>query len=164
MKLPLLTVLLLATVFALPLRSQAQAPIAKMAYADIAAALHTPSDKVRVINLWATWCRPCVKELPYFEAFAAKYPEQVEVVLVSLDFPADHDSRLPMFVQAKGLKSRVIAVTDTDPNAWLHLVNDNWGGAIPATYIVDKTGNIVSFHEGEATPELLEQWVAPYLK
>ncbi|MBX3102422.1 MAG: TlpA family protein disulfide reductase [Bacteroidetes bacterium] len=147
----------------LPFSLMAQS-VEKKLYADIAAELHTPSDKIRVINLWATWCRPCVKELPVFEEFRQKYEGRAEVILVSLDFPADQDARLPAFVQAKGLQSRILAVQDTDPNQWLNLVNADWSGAIPATYIVGKDGRIVYFHNGETTLEALEKVVEPFLK
>ena len=48
--------------------------------------LSSNTDKTLVVNFWATWCKPCIKELPYFEAIQSKYKGDVRVVLVSLDF------------------------------------------------------------------------------
>uniref|UniRef100_UPI00260C894D TlpA disulfide reductase family protein n=1 Tax=uncultured Winogradskyella sp. TaxID=395353 RepID=UPI00260C894D len=57
--------------------------------------INKKDDKVHVVNFWATWCAPCVKELPYFEAIKEDYKDDnVEVLLVSLDFPRNYDSKL----------------------------------------------------------------------
>ncbi|WP_235046973.1 TlpA family protein disulfide reductase [Winogradskyella psychrotolerans] len=62
--------------------------------------IYTDSDKTYLVNFWAMWCAPCVKELPYIEEFAAKYPD-VEVILVSLDFPKDIETKLKPFLKKK---------------------------------------------------------------
>ncbi len=98
--------------------------------------LHQSDDKVWVVNFWATWCAPCIKELPYFESLAAEYADRgVEVVLVSLDFQSMWEKRLPDFVKKKGISSPVVVLDDPDQNAWIPKVDADWGGAIPATLI-----------------------------
>lgn len=98
--------------------------------------LHQTDDKVRVVNFWATWCAPCIKELPYFESLATEYADRgVEVVLVSLDFPSMWEKRLPDFVRKKGISSPVVVLDDPDQNAWIPRVDSDWSGAIPATLI-----------------------------
>jgi len=92
--------------------------------------------KIRVINFWATWCAPCVKELPYFEEAARTYAEKgVEVILVSLDFPSMWETRLPAFVKKKEISSPVVVLDDPDQNSWIPKVDPEWSGAIPATLI-----------------------------
>ena len=92
------------------------------------------NDKTLVINFWATWCVPCVKELPYFEAATQAYTrDEVEVILVSLDFPDELERRVIPFVEEKTLKSKVILLNDPDANSWIDKVSPKWSGAIPAT-------------------------------
>lgn len=89
-----------------------------------------------VINFWATWCAPCVKELPYFEQLQEKYADKgVEVILVSLDMPKMYETHLIPFVKKKNIELKIIALDDPKQNAWIPKVDENWSGAIPATYI-----------------------------
>ncbi|MCB0447201.1 MAG: TlpA family protein disulfide reductase [Gelidibacter sp.] len=125
--------------------------------------LTTTSDKTYVVNFWATWCAPCVKELPSFEALNSKYgSENVEVILVSLDFPNKYESKLKPFIKEKGLKSKVVALNDTDSNMWIPKINENWSGAIPATLIFNK--NKRQFYEQSFTYDELETEVKQFLK
>jgi len=95
------------------------------------------SDKTLVVNYWATWCAPCIKELVYFEELDEKYKDQdVEVVLVSLDFKNQYDRRLVPFAEKRGLTARIIHLTDPKTNDWIEKVDPSWSGAIPATQII----------------------------
>jgi hypothetical protein len=77
--------------------------------------------------------------LPYFEEITQQYRGQtVEVILVSLDFPRQYESKLKPFIKDKNLQSEVIALNDTDMNTWIPQVDENWSGAIPATLIYNK--------------------------
>ncbi|MDG1913184.1 MAG: TlpA family protein disulfide reductase [Crocinitomix sp.] len=96
--------------------------------------LNQKDDQIHVINFWATWCVPCVAELPYFEQLGAEYPE-IEIVLVSLDFPKKIKENLIPFIQKNTLKSEVILLDEPDGNKWIPQIDPNWSGAIPATII-----------------------------
>ncbi|NOQ71871.1 MAG: redoxin domain-containing protein [Crocinitomix sp.] len=96
--------------------------------------IHQNDDKIHVINFWATWCIPCVAELPYFEQLGAEYPE-IEVVLVSLDFPKKIKENLIPFIQKNNLQSEVILLDEPDANKWIPQIDSTWSGAIPATII-----------------------------
>lgn len=95
------------------------------------------SDKntVYVVNFWATWCGPCVKELPYFEKLNSEN-KSIKVVLVSLDFKNQFESKLIPFLKKKNIKSEVVFLADTDYNSWLPKVDKDWSGSIPATLII----------------------------
>lgn len=90
---------------------------------------------VYVINFWATWCAPCVKELPHFEKLNAEN-NNVKVILVSLDFKDQFDTRLLPFLKNKNIKSTVVFLSDKNQNDWLPKVDEDWQGAIPATLII----------------------------
>ncbi len=76
-------------------------------YDGLAPLINKTDDKVHVVNFWATWCAPCVKELPYFEKINKEYKANgVELLLVSLDFPRKYETKLKPFLKEKQLKSR----------------------------------------------------------
>ena len=95
-------------------------------------------DKTYVINFWATWCAPCVKELPYFEDVNEELKDQnTEVILVSLDFPSQIETKLKPYLKRNKIKSRVILLDDSKMNTWVPKVSEQWDGGIPATLIVN---------------------------
>ena len=95
-------------------------------------------DKTYVINFWATWCAPCVKELPYFEEVNNQSEDKnTEVILVSLDFPSQIETKLKPYLKRNKIKSRVILLNDSKMNTWVPKVSENWDGGIPATLIVN---------------------------
>lgn len=90
---------------------------------------------IYVVNFWATWCAPCVKELPHFEKLNSEN-KNIKVVLVSLDFKDQFESKLLPFLKKKNIKSQVVLLTDKDYNTWLPMVDKEWSGSIPATLII----------------------------
>lgn len=102
--------------------------------------LHSKSDSIQVINFWATWCGPCVKELPLFEKLNADTGDAVKVTLINLDF-ADKLDRVNSFLSRKNIKSDVLLLDEVDYNTWIDKVDNSWKGAIPATLVINpKTG------------------------
>ena len=123
--------------------------------------LDKDSDKVRVVNFWATWCVPCVKELPSLEALYHKY-DQLEVILVNLDF-VNRLNKVERFVKKKKLKSKVVLLDEPDYNTWIDQVSPVWSGAIPATIIVGKKATHKKFLEGKQTIFELEEALKQFL-
>ena len=103
--------------------------------------LDDKSASIQIINFWATWCAPCVKELPLIEAINEQSAEEeVKVTLVSLDF-ADKIDKVKSFVKLKKIKSSVVLLDDIDYNSWIDKIDKEWSGAIPATLLLNtKTG------------------------
>lgn len=124
--------------------------------------LSKKDDNVYVINFWATWCAPCIKELPYFEELNAKYEDKnVEVILVSLDFPKQYEKKLIPFIHEKQLRSKVIALDDPKMNDWIPKVDADWSGAIPATIIYNKEKS--QFYERSFNLEELESELLKFI-
>ena len=114
----------------------------------LAERMETPEDHIKVINFWATWCKPCIEELPYFEALANKYNEgTIKVLLVNLDF-AERLSLVTRFVDKKGITSEVVLLDEIDYDTWINKVDKRWSGAIPATLILNTQTGKREFVEG----------------
>ena len=99
------------------------------------------NSKPLVINFWATWCAPCVKELPYFEKLNQEN-QNVKVILVSLDFEKQVESKLIPFLKKKKIASTSIYLADKDYNSWFPKIDKNWSGSIPATVIFNQDKKI----------------------
>lgn len=116
--------------------------------------LQQKNDTTYVINFWATWCKPCVEELPAFEKINEQYADQkVKVVLASLDFPDKIEKQVIPFIEKHKLKSEIVLLDDPDSNSWIPQVSEEWSGAIPATVIYNQQER--KFYEGSFTYEEL---------
>ena len=117
-------------------------------------------DAVYVFNFWATWCGPCVAELPHFITLSDTLPSQVKIVLVSLDFVKEL-TNVEKFISSKNIHLPVYLLTDADYDSWINQVNPDWSGAIPAT-LISKGKNKV-FYEQPVDFETLLAKVKPFL-
>jgi len=135
------------------LRSAAQ-DIPEIDREDLVRITGKTNDTTYVVNFWATWCSPCVKEIGYFEELHREYGASgVRVILVNLDFPNQLDSRVIPFLEEKGITASVLLMADLHYNAWIDRVDPDWSGAIPATLIYKKDERV--FLEKELTREEL---------
>lgn len=106
------------------------------------------NDTTYVINFWATWCKPCVAELPYFDDLYNEYKsEKVKIILVSLDFPKQIEKKLIPFLEKNNVLPEVVMLKDGDVNAWGDKVSKEWDGAIPVTIIYNRNEKV--FVSGE---------------
>lgn len=100
--------------------------------------LKTGKDTIYVINFWATWCAPCIKELPDFDQFASTMKQRpVKVLLLSLDFKSKLESAVQPFVTKLNLRSEVFLINEKSQQHYIDRIDKNWSGAIPATLIVN---------------------------
>lgn len=127
-------------------------------FSSIKPLLEKNNDTTYVVNFWATWCAPCVKEIPYFERLNQEYKDQkVKVILVNLDFPSYYDTRVIPFIEEKKIQSDVLMLDDPDANRWINEVDPKWSGSIPATVIYKRDKR--EFFESELSFEELEESV-----
>ena len=123
----------------------AQQPI-KMT--DLEKRIRNSSDTTYIVNFWATWCVPCVKELPDFDSIHRSFiDKKVKVLLVSLDFKEDIDTKLKQFMVSKKIKSEVVLLDETNANYFIPKVSNLWTGAIPATLILNSAKQHEAFYE-----------------
>lgn len=138
-----------------PIIQKSKETIEIIDYNTLEMLLNKKDNKTYVVNFWATWCIPCVEELPAFEKLFKKYKSQnVELILVSLDFIKQLEKRVIPFIKENNLKGNVVLMGDPDQNTWIPKVNANWSGAIPATVIYNKNNR--EFYEQSFTYSELE--------
>lgn len=127
--------------------------------------LKPESDTVYVINFWATWCKPCVEELPHFEKLTENYKDKkVKVLLVNIDFRSQYEKKVVPFVQKNKLKSQVMMLDTQGDNGFIDKVSTAWQGTIPATVIVQASSKTNKFYEKQFTYDQLETIVKPLIK
>jgi len=108
-------------------------------FEDMEYIFNNENDTTYVINFWATWCKPCVEELPYFDQLFTEYrAEKIKIILVSLDFPKQIESKLKPYLLKNKVLPQVMVLKDGNANEWIGQVSEDWDGAIPATIIYNK--------------------------
>ena len=125
--------------------------------------LHKADDSLYIINFWATWCKPCVEELPHFEKINSTYSNtNVKVILVSLDMPNMLEGHVIPFVRKHNLNSQILLLDDPNRNFWISKIDQEWTGAIPATLVYKKDKR--EFFETPFTYNELNNVVSRFLK
>lgn len=142
-------------------KSSHSQPIRIIKFPQLQRILEQPSDSVLIVNFWATWCAPCVAEIPHFEKISAQYASsKVKVILVSLDAVSLLQKKVEPFIARKRIKSaQVVLLDETDYNAWIDKVSADWSGALPFTVIINTKANMKKgfekpFTEAELAGEL----------
>lgn len=124
---------------------------------DLEKRIRNNSDTTYIVNFWATWCVPCVKELPDFDSISATYiSKKVKVLLVSLDFKEDLKIKLIPFISTKKVRSEVVLLDELNANYFIPKISDEWSGAIPATLIINNQKKLNRFFEKKLNYEFLK--------
>lgn len=127
---------------------------------DLQKMIEQKSDKILVMNFWATWCAPCIKELPHFEQLSANRTD-VDVNLISIDLDLDpNPDKVYRFIARKKLKSTVYLLDERDPNSWIDKIDTSWEGAIPATLVVNQETGKRKFVSRELKEGELEELIS----
>jgi len=133
--------------------------------AGIANLVKNKSDKLRLINLWATWCGPCVAEFPELVTIMHLYRDRgLEFVTISADDPSRKDKALS-FLKGKQASGPNYIYTGDDKYKMIEAVDPKWDGALPYTMLVDPDGKVIYGKQGIINPEELKKiiWDDPLM-
>jgi thiol-disulfide isomerase/thioredoxin len=123
-------------------------------FEDLQNQINKVSDTTLVVHFWATWCKPCIEELPNYEKLSQEFiKKKIRFVLVSMDFPKDLKEKVEPFIEKNSINSEVVLLDEPDYNAWIDEIDKEWSGTIPATLMVNLTMRKRIFFEGQANIE-----------
>ncbi|MEQ9402521.1 MAG: TlpA disulfide reductase family protein [Cyclobacteriaceae bacterium] len=154
MKKSFFTLLLIAT---LAVHSQS---VETVTFAELQKKILYTEAPLTIFNFWTTWCGPCIKEMPHFDAIN-EGSSDVKVYFVSVDFKQDFE-KIKKLIDKRNIKSEVLFLDEKDPDSYMRKVSPDWSGAIPATLFVNNLGKTF-FYEKAFTKEELEKAVEKYL-
>jgi len=112
--------------------------------------------RVVIVDFWATWCPPCLAEIPHFKALYATYHPRVEILAIAVD--NEGESVVAPFVRQQGITYPVILGHDGKLAA-------AYGGirGLPTTFVIDRRGRIYKKYVGYQAPEVFERDVTALL-
>lgn len=147
-------VVLMISFFALPAVGQKVKKIKITDLEKIIAESKTPL----IINFWATFCKPCMEEIPHFQKLGKKYEKKgVKLLLVSLDMKDDFPAKVNAFIKKKKIAIPVAWLDETNADYFCPKVDPAWSGAIPATLFVNNRNSYRKFTEEPLSEEQLEK-------
>ncbi len=111
-----------------------------------------------IVNFWATWCKPCVEELPsLIREMKAHKEDSLQLILVSLDDKETFSGKLKDFIRERNYEGRFLWLDETNADLFCPVIDTTWSGAIPATLFLNKKRNYRKFFESKLTDALLVQ-------
>lgn len=130
---------------------------------DIEDLIANDSDNLRLINLWATWCGPCIVEFPELVRIDRMYRgRDFEFISLSADEPSNRDRALK-FLEDQEASNRNYLYDGSDKYALIDAVDDSWEGALPHTLLIAPGGEIVARYAGIIDPLTVKRDIVGYL-
>ena len=116
------------------------------------------SDSILVINFWATFCKPCNEEIPYFQTIVDKYKDQnVKLLLVSLDLKDEYLNKIKTFAEKNNYTNQIVWLNETNADYFCPKVDKAWMGGIPSTLLINPKTGYRKFFEQQLKPEEFER-------
>lgn len=137
-------------------------PTATFVKASDLSSLMKPKGKAVLVNVWATWCGPCVEEFPYIVSLGKKYEQDLEVLFISADFPQD-TARVRTFLEEHEVPWNSYIKSGSD-SEFIEALHPNWTGALPFTVLFNAQGNEVIHWENSADSAIFERYILEALK
>ncbi len=157
--------ILYTALLALGMHSSLDAQVRLLTLDELENRFRNGRDTVYVVNFWATWCAPCVKELVHFEKLQQQYrKEPLKVLLVSTDFKSKLESSVRPFVKRHNLRNEVFLLNERNQATYIDRISRDWSGALPATLVVQPAKHIRKLYEREFSYEELKETYVKSIK
>ncbi len=115
------------------------------------------SDSALVINFWATFCAPCIEEIPYFQTISKQYASnKVKLLLVNLDFKEYYPDKIAGFAKKHDFTAEIVWLDEEKPDQFCPMIDKTWSGAMPATLFSNKVNGYRKFFESQMNAERFE--------
>ena len=115
------------------------------------------STKPMIIGFWATWCAPCVEEIPHLQNAARRSEGKVELILVSLDSEKSYPDKIKTFMNKNSIKSPVVWLDETNADYFCPFIDSSWSGSIPATLFVNNKSKYRFFIEEQLSEDEIDK-------
>ena len=143
----------------------AQSQIPKWKITDVEKYISPSNGDVIVVNMWATFCKPCVAELPFFIRITNQYKKSnVKLLLVSLDLPSFYPRKIAAFATKHKFNSNIVWLNETNADYFCPRIDKTWSGSIPATLMVNTKTGYRKFIEEEMTAAVFEKELQAAIK
>lgn len=131
------------------------AAIKKVSAEDVRKIIDTTSVPT-IINFWATWCGPCIREIPWFDSIISNKNLPVKLLLVSVDFPTQFPQELTEFIKKRGYRDEVVYLNEVNTHHYTPIIDKNWTGEIPASIFVNNPRNYYKLFNQQLPPKKFE--------
>ena len=139
--------------------------VAEIDTANLLRLLKRQSSKPLLVNFWATWCDPCRDEFPDLVKIHADYRDNgLDFIIVSLDDLKDINTEVPKFLKLMKAEMPAYLLNVDDPTEAITAVDARWSGALPATFLYDRSGNVSYKHLGRVNPKELRSAIDQQLQ
>jgi thiol-disulfide isomerase/thioredoxin len=123
------------------------------------------SNRPMIVNMWATWCKPCIEELPYFIEETKKHQkDSIQLLLVSLDFKEEFPFGISTFAMKRNITAPIFWLDETNADYFCPRIDKNWSGAIPATLFVNNKTGYKKFIESQLSHDKLKKQISALLE
>jgi thiol-disulfide isomerase/thioredoxin len=125
----------------------------------------TESRTPLIINFWASWCKPCLEEIPYFMEEAKKHgKDSLQLLLVSLDMKDAFPGQIMRTITKRKITVPVQWLDETNADYFCPKIDPKWSGAIPASLFINNKTGYRKFFEEQLSHEKLKKEIMAILE